>query len=91
MRESAGGRRGAPEGGLRGRCEEGKIISGVSRHKGKSYQQGGTRSERSGVDLLAERARTQQQRGFKAPLLNLAGELRVGEMKLFGQENGSGC
>lgn len=41
---------------------------------GESYQQGGTRNRGPLIDRSGER----QQRGFRAPLLNLAGELRVG-------------
>lgn len=67
------------------RCAERKIkiISAISSHKEKPYQQGCMRRRRAAIDPVAQRQRAQQQRGFKAPLLNLAGELRVGEMKLW--------
>lgn len=60
-----------------------EVISAVLWYKAKPYQQGGTRCESSTADPTAGGVRAEQQRGFKAPLLNLAGELRLREMKLW--------
>lgn len=54
-------------------AKKAEIISAVLRYKAKPYQQGGTRRVGSAADPMAGRVKTEQQKGFKAPLLNLAG------------------
>lgn len=60
-----------------------EVIKAVLWYKAKPYQQGGTRYQGSTADPMAGGVRAEQQRGFKAPLLNSAGELRLREMKLW--------